>query len=81
MTGTLGVLGAAHQAGLLDFETALAQLRRTNFYIANDIVDGLRERLARAKRQYMNGEQMLFFEDGPEDWALPRCAGLLPVTY
>jgi predicted nucleic acid-binding protein len=49
VTGTLGVLGAAHLAGLLDFETALAQLRRTNFYISDAIVDGLRQRLVRAK--------------------------------
>jgi predicted nucleic acid-binding protein len=49
VTGTLGVLGAAHQAGLLDFETAVAQLRRTNFYISDTIVDGLRQRLARAQ--------------------------------
>ena len=49
VTGTLGVLGAAHRAGLLDFETALARLRRTNFYISDTIVDGLRRRLAREK--------------------------------
>jgi len=47
VTGTLGVLGAAHEAGLLDFETALAELRRTNFYVADDIIDRLRQRLAR----------------------------------
>jgi predicted nucleic acid-binding protein len=49
VTGTLGVLGDAHLASLLDFETALAQLRRTNFYISDVIVNGLRERLERAK--------------------------------
>lgn len=49
VTGTLGVLGDAHLAGLLDFETALAQLCRTNFYISDVIVDGLRQRLARVK--------------------------------
>ena len=49
VTGTLGVLGAAHRAGLVDFETALAQLRGTNFYVADDIIDSLRQRLARAK--------------------------------
>jgi predicted nucleic acid-binding protein len=49
VTGTLGVLSAAHQAGLLDFETALAQLRRTNFYVRDDIIDRLRQRLVRAK--------------------------------
>lgn len=51
VTGTLGILGVAHRAGLLDFETALAQLRLTNFYISDVVVNGLRERLARA-----NGE-------------------------
>jgi predicted nucleic acid-binding protein len=49
VTGTLGVLGVAHRVGLLDFETALAQLRRTNFYVSDAIVDGLRQRLARAE--------------------------------
>jgi hypothetical protein len=49
VTGTLGVLGVAHRAGLLDFETALAELRRTNFYVSDVIVNGLREKLARAK--------------------------------
>lgn len=49
VTGTLGVLIAAPAAGLLDFEMALAQLRRTNFYVTDDIIDGLRKRLARAK--------------------------------
>jgi predicted nucleic acid-binding protein len=47
-TGTLGVLADAHFAALLDFETALAQLRRTNFYISTAVVDGLRQRLSRA---------------------------------
>ncbi|MGH9611157.1 MAG: DUF3368 domain-containing protein [Bryobacteraceae bacterium] len=49
VTGTLGVLGVAHRAGLLDFDASLAQLRRTNFYISNAIVTSLRERLGRAK--------------------------------
>jgi len=51
VTGTLGVLADAHFAGLLDFETALAQLRRTNFYISTAVVDGIRLRLARAAEQ------------------------------
>jgi predicted nucleic acid-binding protein len=46
VTGTLGVLADAHLAGLLDFDTAVGQLRRTNFYLLDGIVDGLRQRLA-----------------------------------
>lgn len=49
VTGTLGVLADAHSAGLLDFETALAQLRRTNFYISDTVAAGLRQRLTRMK--------------------------------
>jgi predicted nucleic acid-binding protein len=49
VTGTLGVLSAGHQVGLLDFETALAKLRRTNFYIADGIIDGIRQLLRRAR--------------------------------
>lgn len=33
VTGTLGVLTEAHRAGLLDFESALAQLRNDGFLI------------------------------------------------
>jgi len=50
-TGTLGVLAGAHFAGLLDFETAVAQLRRTNFYISDDVVHGIRQRLAKAAKK------------------------------
>ena len=39
--GTLGVLRTADRQGLLDFKTAVDQLRRTNFYIAQDILDRL----------------------------------------
>ena len=48
VTGTLGVLADAHIAGVLDFEAALAQLRRTNFYLSEAVVSGLRQRLAGA---------------------------------
>lgn len=48
MTETLGALADAHLAGLLDFETALAQLRITNFYISEDVIAGIRQRLSRA---------------------------------
>jgi predicted nucleic acid-binding protein len=46
VTGTLGVLAEAHRSGLLDFETALAQLRRTNFYVSADLVNRVRRRLS-----------------------------------
>lgn len=45
VTGTLGVLAEAHRAGLLDFESALAQLRHTNFYISADLVSHVRRLL------------------------------------
>ena len=46
VTGTLGVLAEAHRAGLLDFEIALAQLRRTNFHVSAGIVDIVRQSLS-----------------------------------
>jgi predicted nucleic acid-binding protein len=46
VTGTLGVLAEAHRARLLDFEIALAQLRRTNFYVSDKVVDRARRQLA-----------------------------------
>ena len=46
ITGTLGVLAEAHQAGLLDFETQLAQLRQTNFYASPSAVARVRRRLS-----------------------------------
>lgn len=33
VTGTLGILAAAHRRGLLDFEVAIEKLSRTNFYL------------------------------------------------
>jgi predicted nucleic acid-binding protein len=45
VTGTLGVLVLAHQRGLLDFETALARLSQTNFYLSADLVRAVRLRL------------------------------------
>jgi predicted nucleic acid-binding protein len=48
LTGTLGVLADAHLAALLDFETALAGLRATNFYISEEVIEGLRQRLSRS---------------------------------
>ena len=40
-TGTLGVLAAAAQNGLLDLRSAVDRLRRTNFHIAQNILDHL----------------------------------------
>jgi predicted nucleic acid-binding protein len=41
VTGTLGVLKAAAKEGPLDFGEAVAQLRRTNFHISQDLLDKL----------------------------------------
>jgi len=43
--GTLGVLGEAHKAGLLDFEEAVARLRKTKFYLTEAVVAEVRGRL------------------------------------
>ena len=37
-TGTLGVLAAAHENGLLDLRSAVDRLRQTSFYIAQNIL-------------------------------------------
>jgi predicted nucleic acid-binding protein len=49
VTGTLEVLAEAHRARLLDFEVALAQLRRTNFYLSDNLI-------ATVRRQVSSGE-------------------------
>ena len=46
VTGTLGVLAEAHRRHLLDFESAVARLSRTNFYLSEDLVNKMRQRLA-----------------------------------
>jgi predicted nucleic acid-binding protein len=46
ITGTLGVLAEAHQRSLLDFEAALARLRRTNFYLSATLVERVRRSLS-----------------------------------
>lgn len=46
VTGTVGVLVLAHRRGLLDFETALARLSRTNFYLSAELVRLVRRRLS-----------------------------------
>ena len=40
-TGTLGVLAAAAEQGLLDLRSAVDRLRQTNFHIAGEILDRL----------------------------------------
>lgn len=49
VTGTVGVLAGAHLAGLLDFEQVIAQLRQTNFYIVDEVIDSVRQDIVRAK--------------------------------
>jgi len=46
VTGTLGVLVLAHRRGLLDFETALARLSQTNFFLSAELVRLVRLRLS-----------------------------------
>ena len=46
VTGTLGVLAEAHRRHLLDFESALARLSQTSFYLSEDLVNKMRQRLA-----------------------------------
>lgn len=41
VTGTLGVLKAGAQQGLLDLKTAVARLSQTNFHIAQEILNRL----------------------------------------
>ncbi len=46
VTGTLGILAEAHRARVLDFEAALARLSQTNFYLSQELLDHLRQRLS-----------------------------------
>jgi predicted nucleic acid-binding protein len=41
VTGTLGVLKAGAQEGLLDLKNAIARLSQTNFHVAQEILDRL----------------------------------------
>ena len=43
ITGTLGILQAGAQLGLLDLKVAVARLRRTSFHVSQDILDRLIE--------------------------------------
>jgi predicted nucleic acid-binding protein len=47
VTGTLGVLAEAHQQRLLDFETALARLSQTTFYLSDELIVHIRRSLNR----------------------------------
>jgi predicted nucleic acid-binding protein len=46
VTGTLGILAEAHRRRLVDFEEALALLRRTNFYLSAELIERVRRRLS-----------------------------------
>ena len=46
--GTLGTLAGAHLKGILDFDKAVGELRRTNFYISDALVEELRRKLAQS---------------------------------
>ncbi len=50
VTGTLGVLAAAHQRQLLDIDVALTHLSRTSFYMSTELVDTIRRRLPPRRR-------------------------------
>ena len=41
--GTSGILGAAHNASLLDFDTAIKTLRATNFHMSEAIIELVRK--------------------------------------
>ena len=46
VVGTVGVLAEAHRRQLLDFETSIAQLRKTNFYISENLISLVRRQLS-----------------------------------
>lgn len=46
VTGTLGVLVQAHRRQLLDFETTLADLRQTSFYMSEELINRIRQSLS-----------------------------------
>jgi len=48
-TGTAGVLFAAAQAGLVDFEYAISRLQETSFRLGTSVVDELRRCLRRGQ--------------------------------
>ena len=50
LTGTLGVLDAAANQGLLNFWTAVLRLRQTNFHISRGILDQIAKSTRNAGR-------------------------------
>jgi len=46
VTGTLGVLAAAHRSGLLDFDAVVAQLSSTSFYLSPHLLATVRRLLS-----------------------------------
>ena len=46
VTGTLGVLAEAHRRQLLDFESSIAALRATSFYMSEGLVECVRRSLS-----------------------------------
>ena len=45
--GTIGILGAAHNSGLIDFDTAVERLRKTSFRIGDEVVEIVRSTILR----------------------------------
>ncbi len=46
--GTVGILAAAHNASLLDFDSAIRALRNTNFHVQDGIIVAARKALLRS---------------------------------
>jgi predicted nucleic acid-binding protein len=49
VTGTLGVLAAAHLSGLLEFDSAIERLSHTTFYVSPRLVAAARRLLHQAR--------------------------------
>lgn len=47
VAGTLSVLDEADQAGLVNFEAAVARLRQTSFRVSQSVLAGIKERRSR----------------------------------
>ena len=45
MTGVVGLVGDAAKLGLLEFNDAIARLRTTGFYITDQVIETVRQRL------------------------------------
>lgn len=48
VTGTLGVLAEAHQRRLIGFESAISRLSKTSFYVSDNLLNEMRQRLSRS---------------------------------